>query len=224
MVTAAPIPRPSLMAAWLPLDCCSAERCDCSHWARKNRNPLKTTLIARVPSPIFCVRAGPWHQCVLYRRARTDRVLTLPAGATDCRAHPGALRYCASGNLASPGIYLSGPGALRAHHRRAAQGLGQAVWDAADPLVVDGAGAESFAAFMWCVARTLARLGESPLVSVALFGHGQFMQALRWSISHRPQILDVDAIRACRAFDMAHPIANAGGFEATCNAGIWALK
>lgn len=97
-------------------------------------------------------------------------------------------------------------------------------WDAADPLAVDGAGAESFAAFMWRVASTLARLGESPLVSVALFDHGQFMQALRWSISHRPQVLDADAMRAFRTFDLAHPIANASGFEATCNAGIWALK
>ncbi len=58
-------------------------------------------------------------------------------------------------------------------------------WDAADPLAIDGPGGESFAALMWCVSSTLDRLAELPLVSVALFGHGQFMQALRWSIAHQ---------------------------------------
>jgi len=97
-------------------------------------------------------------------------------------------------------------------------------WDTADPLAVDGAGAESFAAFMWRVSSRVDRLGELPLVSVALFGHGQFMQAVRWSIAHRPQIIGAEAMRAFRAFDVAHPIANATGFEATCDASIWALK
>ncbi|NHZ83807.1 histidine phosphatase family protein [Massilia sp. CCM 8695] len=97
-------------------------------------------------------------------------------------------------------------------------------WDAADTLAIDGPEAESFAAFMWRVSAALDRLAGLPLASVALFGHGQHMQAVRWSIAHRPQIIDADAMRAFRAFDLSHPIANAAGFEATCEAGIWALK
>lgn len=97
-------------------------------------------------------------------------------------------------------------------------------WDAADTLAVDGPAAESFAAFMWRVSAALDRLAGLPLASVALFGHGQHMQAVRWSIAHRPQIIDADAMRAFRAFDLTHPIANAAGFEATCHAGSWALK
>jgi hypothetical protein len=77
---------------------------------------------------------------------------------------------------------------------------------------------------MWRVSAALDRLAGLPLASVALFGHGQHMQAVRWSIAHRPQIIDADAMRAFRAFDLAHPIANAAGFEAICDAGSWALK
>ena len=97
-------------------------------------------------------------------------------------------------------------------------------WDAGDPLAIDGPGAESFADFMWRVSAALDRLAALPLASVALFGHGQFMQALRWSISHRPQIIDAEAMRDFRAFDLAHPIANGAGFEATCGSGGWALR
>jgi broad specificity phosphatase PhoE len=97
-------------------------------------------------------------------------------------------------------------------------------WDAADPLAVDGDGSESFAAFMWRVSATLDRLAGLQLASVALFGHGQFMQAVRWSISTRPQVIDADAMRAFHAFDLANPIVNCAHFTAVTEGGIWAFS
>ena len=97
-------------------------------------------------------------------------------------------------------------------------------WDAADPLAVDGDGAESFAAFMWRVSAALDRLAALPLASVTLFGHGQFMQAVRWSISTRPLVIDADAMRAFHAFDLAHPIANCAHFTALTEGGIWSFS
>lgn len=97
-------------------------------------------------------------------------------------------------------------------------------WNAADPLAVDGPGAESFAAFMWRVSAALDRLVALPPASVALFGHGQFMQAVRWSITSRPVAIDAEAMRAFHAFDLAHPIANCAHFTAVTNGGIWSLS
>jgi len=96
-------------------------------------------------------------------------------------------------------------------------------WDASDPLAVDGSGAESFASFMGRVAGALDRLAQLPLASVALFGHGQFMQAVRWSIVERPLVIDAAAMGAFRAFDLAHPIANGTHFTAVYDGMDWAL-
>jgi probable phosphoglycerate mutase len=96
-------------------------------------------------------------------------------------------------------------------------------WDASDPLAVDGLGAESFADFMWPVSTTLDRLAGLTLASVVVFGHGQFMQALRWSIAHRPQVIGADAMRSFRAFDLSNPIPNCAGFQAAYEDGFWSL-
>lgn len=77
---------------------------------------------------------------------------------------------------------------------------------------------------MWRVSAALDRLAALPLASVALFGHGQFMQAVRWSISTRPLVIDADAMRAFHAFDLAYPIANCAHFTAAFDGGIWSLS
>jgi hypothetical protein len=58
---------------------------------------------------------------------------------------------------------------------------------------------------------------------VALFGHGQFMQAARWWIVCKPATLDADAMRDFRAFDLAHPIANCASFQAVHDGVAWRL-
>ena len=96
-------------------------------------------------------------------------------------------------------------------------------WEASDPLAVDGSGAESFSSFMGRVFSALDRLAQLPLASVALFGHGQFMQAMRWKIVERPLVIDAGAMRAFRAFDLAHPIANGAQFIAVHDGMDWVL-
>jgi len=104
---------------------------------------------------------------------------------------------------------------MRCAHTSAAQRrpLALAFWEVADPLAVDGPGAESFADLVARVQAALDRLAALPVASVALFGHGQFMQAVRWWIACRPAALDADAMREFRAFDLAHPIANCASFH-----------
>lgn len=69
----------------------------------------------------------------------------------------------------------------------------------------------------------LDQLATLPTASVAVFGHGQFIQALRWWIAESPAALDADAMRAFRAFDLAHPIANGGGFTDVHHGRTWSL-
>jgi broad specificity phosphatase PhoE len=98
-----------------------------------------------------------------------------------------------------------------------------AFWQVADPLAVDGPGAESFAAFVGRVQAALDRLAALSAASVAVFGHGQFMQALRWWIVQRPTALDANAMRAFRTFDLATPIANGDGFTVVHDDRTWSL-
>jgi broad specificity phosphatase PhoE len=90
-------------------------------------------------------------------------------------------------------------------------------WDAADPLAVDGSGAESFAAFIWRVSAVLDLLAESPLVPVALFGHGEFMQApspvAPWSSTAMPCALFTPS--TCRPSPIARAVPDGG---------IWSLS
>ncbi|WP_281718217.1 hypothetical protein [Pandoraea apista] len=98
-----------------------------------------------------------------------------------------------------------------------------AFWQTADPLAVDGPGAESFAAFIGRVQTALDRLATLPAASVAMFGYGQFMQALHWWVAASPAALDADAMRAFRTFDLAHPIANGNGFTVVHHGRTWSL-
>lgn len=88
----------------------------------------------------------------------------------------------------------------------------EAYWNMGDPDSVDGPGAESFAAFIVRVQQALDRLAGLDARSVAVFGHGQFMQAVRWMVTSRPEAIDTSAMQAFRAFDVARPIANGEGF------------
>jgi len=98
-----------------------------------------------------------------------------------------------------------------------------AFWQVADPLAVDGPGAESFSNLMARAHAALDRLAALPVASVALFGHGQFMQAVRWWIACKPAALDADAMREFQAFDLAHPIANCASFHAVHDGDAWRL-
>lgn len=87
-----------------------------------------------------------------------------------------------------------------------------AYWQASDPSAIDGEGAESFAALIDRVRQALDRLGALPDGDVVVFGHGQFMQAIRWWLVRGPMEIDCPAMRDFRRFDFARPIPNVGGF------------
>jgi len=86
-------------------------------------------------------------------------------------------------------------------------------WDQADSRYCDGPGAETFDGFLERVLACLARLREFDAQaagprSIAMFGHGQFLQALRW-ISDVPGCLaEEDYMRRFRSLDLNAKIAN----------------
>lgn len=80
-------------------------------------------------------------------------------------------------------------------------------WTSADPEFVDGAGTESFASLIQRARESLRRLhGMSG--TVAVFGHGQFIQAVRWLVAESPERIDSEAMRTFHAFDLEHTISN----------------
>jgi broad specificity phosphatase PhoE len=83
----------------------------------------------------------------------------------------------------------------------------ESYWISADPECVDGPGTESFASLIQRATECLRRLnGMSG--TIAVFGHGQFMQAVRWLIAESPERIDDEAMRAFRKFDLEKIIVN----------------
>ncbi|NPT42123.1 histidine phosphatase family protein [Paraburkholderia sp. 1N] len=102
-----------------------------------------------------------------------------------------------------------------------------AYWDASNPTLVDGPGAESFAAFIGRVRTALdcfRLLHGASDVTVAMFGHGQFLQAMRWLILNGIEVIDADAMRSFRIVDQHCPIRNADGFVATFDGRSWTVE
>ncbi|MBU7438723.1 histidine phosphatase family protein [Paraburkholderia fungorum] len=101
-----------------------------------------------------------------------------------------------------------------------------AYWNAFNPTLVDGPGAESFSAFIERVRATLNRLRmlhNSSGATAAMFGHGQFLQAMRWLILNGDRGIDADSMRSFRIVDQRSPIHNADGFVATFDGWSWSV-
>jgi len=80
-------------------------------------------------------------------------------------------------------------------------------WRRCDPAFVDGAGAESFSAFLSRVRLLRARLQEAPEAFIVVFAHGQVMQALRL-ITAMPDADDQTVMALFPTYDRDNPIAN----------------
>lgn len=81
-------------------------------------------------------------------------------------------------------------------------------WDLADPQHQDACDAESFEGFISRVTSAIERGRAQPAERdrlCLLFGHGQFINAMRWLETAPASNLDM---RSFRAFDLAHPVAN----------------
>lgn len=101
----------------------------------------------------------------------------------------------------------------------------EAYWETSNPEAIDGAGAESFVALIDRVRAALGQLEELHRESatfVAVFGHGQFLQALQWLIETSPHSIDAAAMRQFRARDRARPIANGSSLTIMYDGKRWA--
>ncbi|WP_419964643.1 histidine phosphatase family protein [Pelomonas cellulosilytica] len=84
----------------------------------------------------------------------------------------------------------------------------EAYWQRADPDHSDGPGAESFRNFVGRVDACLERLstGQSSVVKLTLiFGHGQFINAMRWRLACSRDPSDMHGFRT---FDSRYRLGN----------------
>ena len=86
-------------------------------------------------------------------------------------------------------------------------------WARAEPGYIDGPGAESFNGFVSRAQAFLDRLADNHAGQVAVFSHGQFINAVAWLIQRQPHRLDGDAMADWRAYEIANPVKNAWGYQ-----------
>ncbi|AQS87949.1 hypothetical protein AA101099_1476 [Neoasaia chiangmaiensis NBRC 101099] len=80
-------------------------------------------------------------------------------------------------------------------------------WRRCDPAFMDGAGAESFSAFLSRVRLLRARLQDASEAFIVVFAHGQVMQALRL-ITAMPDADNGTVMALFPTYDRDNPIAN----------------
>ncbi|WP_054996715.1 histidine phosphatase family protein [Pseudomonas ficuserectae] len=95
----------------------------------------------------------------------------------------------------------------------------EAYWAKADPAFTDGAGAESFSGFITRVQAFLARLAEHPAQRIAVFSHGQFINAVAWLIECTPRVIGERAMAEWREYEIANHVLNSGGYVLSRRAG-----
>lgn len=98
----------------------------------------------------------------------------------------------------------------------------ESYWLSADPEYVDGPGTESFASLIQRARESLRRM-HGMTGSVAVFGHGQFIQAVRWLITKSPDRIDSEAMRDFRRFDISSPILNCQVFRVGHDGKRWII-
>jgi len=88
-------------------------------------------------------------------------------------------------------------------------------WDKANPDYRDGSEVETFRDFISRVDAVRVEICSllEQKKSVAFFGHGIFMNALRWRTSNDLDDITNASMRSCREYDLNTPIANGAGFR-----------
>lgn len=102
----------------------------------------------------------------------------------------------------------------------------EAYWQAADPERLEGEDAESFSLFHRRVSDALLQLAgyrRQGLRDILVFGHGQFLQAIRLFIAGQLASVDGSAMRRFRQIDLGTPIANGEGYAAVHDGAGWRL-
>lgn len=100
-----------------------------------------------------------------------------------------------------------------------------AYWLKSDPTCCGGVGAESFHDFVARAQAFLDRLEQHPAGDIAVFSHGQYLNAVAWLLERKPRVLDGQAMADWRAYEIENHIQNAGGFSLSRSTGdaIWKL-
>ncbi|PTV62578.1 histidine phosphatase family protein [Pseudomonas putida] len=98
-------------------------------------------------------------------------------------------------------------------------------WLKSDPAYCDGAGAESFLDFVARAQAFLDRLEQHPAGDIAVFSHGQYLNAVAWLLERKPRVLDGQAMADWRSYEIENHIHNGGGFALSRGAGdaLWTL-
>lgn len=102
--------------------------------------------------------------------------------------------------------------------------MSAAYWANADPLHIDGEGAESFSGLINRVRATLDRLSRLAAENIAMFSHGTFMKAVYWEIENGGFPICPETMRGFHALHLAAPIANAEGFNAYWDGEKWRVE
>ncbi|MCF5167519.1 histidine phosphatase family protein [Pseudomonas congelans] len=88
----------------------------------------------------------------------------------------------------------------------------EAYWARSAPAFTDGAGAESFSGFITRAQAFLARLAEHPAQRIAVFSHGQFINAVAWLIERKPQDICGRAMADWREYEIKNHVPSGGGY------------
>lgn len=91
----------------------------------------------------------------------------------------------------------------------------ESYWAKADPAFRDGEGAESFLDFISRAQSFLDRLAEHPAHNIAVFSHGQFINAVAWVIKRNPQKIDGRAMTEWREYEITNHVPNCSGYKLT---------
>ncbi|KJK14703.1 histidine phosphatase family protein [Pseudomonas sp. 2(2015)] len=88
----------------------------------------------------------------------------------------------------------------------------EAYWARSDPAFRDGAGAESFLDFVARAKAFLEQLAAHPAQDIAVFSHGQFINAVAWLLEYTPETIDGQAMTQWRAYEIANHVPNCYGY------------
>lgn len=88
----------------------------------------------------------------------------------------------------------------------------EAYWSRSDPAFTVGPGAETFLDFIFRAQSFLDQLAEHPARDIAVFSHGQFINAVAWLIERKPRQIDGQAMSEWREFEITNHVPNCCGY------------
>lgn len=92
-------------------------------------------------------------------------------------------------------------------------------WSRSDPKFRDGEGAESFWDFISRAQSFLVRVAAHPAQDIAVFSHGQLINAVAWLIERKPQQIDGQAMCDWREYEIKNHVPNGYGYMLSKHSG-----